>query len=86
MPEAALPAYEAALLSVCPTVGFFRDEDEGPWRLEGGASRSAKARANSSDALALAAALTGVEVALRPRRDTRPKAGWRATSNHSPSN
>jgi len=34
VPEEALPFYERALLSVCPTVGFFRDEDEGPWRLE----------------------------------------------------
>jgi ribosomal protein L11 methyltransferase len=61
VPEEALPFYEQALLSVCPTVGFFRDEDEGPWRLE-----AVKPIGDRDDELAtalmLAGALSGVEV------------------------
>ena len=35
VPEDALEPFEAALLNACETVGFFRDEDTGLWRLEG---------------------------------------------------
>ncbi len=35
VPEAALEAYEAALGSVCASVGFFRDEATGGWRWKG---------------------------------------------------
>jgi ribosomal protein L11 methyltransferase len=35
VPEAALEAYEAALVSVCLTVGFFLDEETGIWLVEG---------------------------------------------------
>jgi ribosomal protein L11 methyltransferase len=57
--DEALEAYEAALDSVCETVGFFRDHATGNWRLEG--VRQAGANENElTAALALAAAVTGV--------------------------
>ena len=33
--EDAMEAYEAALATACLTVGFFRDDDTGIWRVEG---------------------------------------------------
>ncbi|WP_284944705.1 50S ribosomal protein L11 methyltransferase [Acidisoma cladoniae] len=73
--EEALPFYEAALLSLCPTVGFFRDEDEGPWRLE-----AVKPVGDREDelrtALILAAALSGYEAVLE-RKHTEAD-GWLA--------
>lgn len=75
VPEPALEAYEAALGSVCATVGFFRDQTSGRWVVEGvrqvGADEGALA-----GALALAAALTGVEAP--PRRASVPAEGWLA--------
>ena len=53
VPEEAVAAYEAALRTACGTVGFFRDEASGLWRVEGvkdagrgrgGAGRGARAR------------------------------------------
>ena len=77
VPESALEAYEAALDSACDTVGFFRDEATGAWRVEGvkpvGAHESELAAA-----LALAVSLTGVSVPLE-RSDT-PAEGWLARS------
>jgi ribosomal protein L11 methyltransferase len=35
VPEAAVEAYEAALGSVCESVGFFRDHSSGLWQIEG---------------------------------------------------
>ena len=35
VPEEALEAYEAALCRACATVGFFRDQRRGDWRVEG---------------------------------------------------
>ena len=62
VPEEALEAYEAALGSVCETVGFFRDHLTGTWRLEG--IRAVGVRDNElTGALALAAAVTGVTAA-----------------------
>jgi ribosomal protein L11 methyltransferase len=62
VPEDALEAYEAALASVCETVGFFRDHATGIWRLEGIRGVGAK-EGELAGALALAAAVTGVTVA-----------------------
>jgi ribosomal protein L11 methyltransferase len=65
--EQAMEAYEAALGSVCDTVGFFRDHATGIWRIEG--IRALGAMKNeTTGALALAAALTGVaaEVTIAP--------------------
>jgi ribosomal protein L11 methyltransferase len=75
VPEEALPFYEQALLSICPTVGFFRDEDEGPWRLE-----AVKPVGDRDDELAtnlmLAAALSGYDIPLE--RQATEADGWLA--------
>ncbi len=73
VPEVAVPAYEAALAAVCATVGFFRDETAGTWRVEGvkevGADDSELDRV-----LVLAEAATGHTTALT-RTLTKPD-GW----------
>ncbi len=77
VPEPALEAYEAALGSVCSTVGFFRDEASGDWTLEG----VKEVGAGDSDlisALALAAGLSGT--APTPHRASTPAEGWLARS------
>jgi ribosomal protein L11 methyltransferase len=60
LPEGAVPAFEAALETVCATVGLFRDEATDTWRVEGvreaGASDGALA-----GALALAAVAAGID-------------------------
>ena len=61
VPEDALEAYEAALDSVCETVGFFRDHATGAWRVEGVRAVGAR-EPELIGALALAAAATGVTV------------------------
>lgn len=75
VPEPALEAYEAALGSVCATVGFFRDDATGRWLVEGVRQAGAD-EAELTAALALAAALTGVDAA--PRRAAVPAEGWLA--------
>jgi ribosomal protein L11 methyltransferase len=68
-----LEAYEAALGSVCETVGFFRDHATGLWRVEG--VRTVSARENElAGALALAAVVTGVTAAVT--RAPTPADGW----------
>ncbi|HUZ65737.1 MAG TPA: 50S ribosomal protein L11 methyltransferase [Acetobacteraceae bacterium] len=66
VPDPAVPAYEAALRSACATVGLFRDETTGIWRLEG-----VKPVGTNDPALvaglALAAALTGIDAPLARR-------------------
>jgi len=60
LPEAAVPAFEAALQTVCATVGLFRDEATDTWRVEG--VREAGAGDDElAGALALAAAVSGIE-------------------------
>ena len=64
VPDAAVEAYEAALSSVCETVGFFfADEARGVWRVEGVRDLAAD-DAGLVDALALAAMATGVAAPL----------------------
>jgi len=75
VPEAALEAYEAALDSACDTVGFFRDDKTGEWRVEGVKSVDT-GEAELTAALALAAGLTGF-VARLERSET-PAEGWLA--------
>jgi len=59
LPEQAVPGFEAALATVCGTVGYFRDEATDSWRLE--ALREAGAsEAELQAALALAAAVAGI--------------------------
>ena len=75
VPEAALEAFEAALGSVCATVGFFRNQATTQWRVEG-VKRVGEGEADLAAALALAAALTGVTVATQ--RTPVPADGWLA--------
>ncbi len=64
VPEAALEPYEAALGTVCDTVGFFLDEASGRWRVEGVKPLGA-AEGELAGALALAAAASGVAAPVR---------------------
>ena len=75
VPESALEAFEAALGSVCATVGFFRDQDATRWLVEG-VKPVGEGDSELAAALALATALTGVEAA--PRRAAVPAEGWLA--------
>ena len=60
LPEGSVPAFEAALQTVCATVGLFRDEATDTWRVEG--VREAGAGDDAlAGALALAAAVSGIE-------------------------
>ena len=68
VPEAALEAYEAALGSVCATVGLFRDEATGLWRIEG-VKEVGRNEPELAAALALAAACSGVAAPRRPDAD-----------------
>ncbi|MDW8313895.1 MAG: 50S ribosomal protein L11 methyltransferase [Rhodovarius sp.] len=77
LPEAAVPAYEAALQSVAASVAFFREEPGESWRIE--AVRPASAdRAALEAALALAAAVSGH--AAEPSYAPLPAEGWLARS------
>ncbi|MBL6081472.1 50S ribosomal protein L11 methyltransferase [Belnapia sp. T18] len=60
LPEAAIPAFEAALQTVCATVAYFREEPAETWRLEG--VREAGAHHDELEgALALAALVSGID-------------------------
>jgi ribosomal protein L11 methyltransferase len=78
VPDSALASYEAALSSVCTSVGFFRDHDVGDWRIEG-----VKPVGHHDDALAaacaLAANLSGIRATLQ--RTATPADGWLARSH-----
>jgi hypothetical protein len=75
LPEAVVPTYEAALLSVSATVALFRDEPTDTWRIEAVRETTADPGALST-ALTLAAGLTGYEARL-DRHDTEAD-GWLA--------
>jgi ribosomal protein L11 methyltransferase len=75
VPEMALEAYEAALGTACATVGFFRDQATGEWRVEG-VKPVGTAEPELAVALVLASALTGCAPPLH-RRAT-PAEGWLA--------
>jgi ribosomal protein L11 methyltransferase len=77
VPEHALEAFEAALGSACDTVGFFRDEATGTWRVEG-VRRAGAGEPALTAALLLAETLTGVLPALA--RTPVPSEGWLARS------
>jgi ribosomal protein L11 methyltransferase len=77
VPDSALWAYEAALGSVCPTVAFFRGQDDRTWVVE--AVRNAEDDETAlAAALAVAAAISGVTVAAV--RAPLPAKGWLARS------
>ncbi|MBC7801825.1 MAG: 50S ribosomal protein L11 methyltransferase [Gemmatimonadaceae bacterium] len=76
VPDAAVEAYEAALGTVCATVGFFLvDEDLRTWRVEGVHDAGAD-DARLQDALAIAALVSGVNAALQ--RAATEAEGWLA--------
>ena len=75
VPENALEAYEAALNSACDTVGFFRDDVTGDWRVEG----VKPVNTNDSElaaALLVAGLVSGVSVPLG--RASTEAEGWLA--------
>jgi ribosomal protein L11 methyltransferase len=63
VPEHALEAFEAALGSACTSVGFFRNEAAGTWRVEGVREAGAN-EASLIAALVLAGGLTGVTAVM----------------------
>ena len=81
VPEAALDAYEAALGSVCRTVGFFfADEAARTWRVEG-VKQAGAGEPELAGALALAALVTGAAAALH--RAPTEAGGWLARTRSS---
>jgi ribosomal protein L11 methyltransferase len=64
VPEHALEAYEAAIASVCASVGFFLDEATRIWRVEG-VKQTGAGEAELAAALALAEMVTGVAATVR---------------------
>jgi ribosomal protein L11 methyltransferase len=64
VPETALEAFEAALSNTCDTVGFFRDDATGNWRVEGVKPVGAN-EAELTASIALAVALSGISPELQ---------------------
>lgn len=77
VPDEALEAYEAALASSCETVGFFRDNATGDWRVEG-VKAVGENEAALVSALALADAVTGLAPLME--RSVTQAEGWLARS------
>jgi len=75
VPDHALEVYEAALASVCASVGFFRNDATGTWRVEG-VRPTGTGEAELAAGLALAEAMTGVAAA--PQRTPTEAGGWLA--------
>jgi ribosomal protein L11 methyltransferase len=59
LPEAAVPAFEAALATVCRSVALFRDEATDTWRVEGVRPQGA-GEEELTGALAIAAIVAGI--------------------------
>ena len=59
LPEEAVPAFEAALQTVCVSVALFRDEPSDTWRVEG-VREAGLGDDELTGALALAAAVAGI--------------------------
>ena len=81
LPEGAVPAFEAALQTVCATVGLFRDEATDTWRVEG-VRETGAGEEGLAGALALASAASGVE---QPALQAAPveAEGWLARTAES---
>jgi ribosomal protein L11 methyltransferase len=76
LPEEAVPAFEAALGTVCATVGLFRDEETDTWRVEG-VREAGAGEEELAGALALASVAAGIAA---PALQTAPveAEGWLA--------
>jgi ribosomal protein L11 methyltransferase len=77
VPEVGLSAYEAALSSICDSVGFFGDQEINVWRIEGVRPTGCNDPALSA-ALALAARISGIQV--EAQRAPIAAEGWLARS------
>lgn len=77
LPEEAVPAYEAALQTVCATVAYVRDEPTDTWRIEG-VREAGAGDAELAGALALAQAVTGLDPAPEVLRAPVDAEGWLA--------
>jgi len=80
VPEAATEAYEAALATVCTSVGFFRNDVNDLWRVEGVKTLGESDGALTA-ALALAEVATGIAATLQRRRTAAE--GWLAHTRAS---
>jgi len=80
VPEAAVPAYEAALRNACATVGLFRNTATTDWSVEG-VKEAGRGEAELAAALALAELVTGVAAPLC--RTLTPAEGWLARTHAS---
>jgi ribosomal protein L11 methyltransferase len=78
--EDMLEAFEAALANACLTVGFFRDQDTGIWRVEG-VKQVGVNEAELASSLAVAAMMAGVSPVLR--RSATEADGWLARTHAS---
>jgi ribosomal protein L11 methyltransferase len=82
LPEPAVPAFEAALATVCATTGFFRDETSGLWRVEGVREMGGE-EASLIGAFALAVAAAGIDPAPILHRQPVDAEGWVARTLES---
>jgi ribosomal protein L11 methyltransferase len=80
LPEEAVGIFEAAFAEVCGTVGFFHDEANDVWRVEGVKDAGA-GEADLADALRLASAATGLSPELQ-RHPTETQ-GWLARTQEA---
>src|SRR5271157_1273018 len=78
--EDMLEAFEAALANACSTVGFFRDQDTGLWRVEG-VKQVGVNDAELASSLSVAAIMTGVSPVLC--RSATEADGWLARTHAS---
>lgn len=82
LPEEAVPAFEAALQTVCSTVAYVRDEATDTWRIEG-VREAGAGDEELSGALALAAAVTGMDSPPELERAPVEAEGWLARTIES---
>ena len=80
VPDAAVEAYESALLTACGTVGLFLDEDSGLWTIEGVKDQGAN-EPELAGALALACLVSGFDATVL--RHATPAEGWLARTYES---
>jgi ribosomal protein L11 methyltransferase len=81
LPEAAVPAFESAFLTTCPSVALFRDEATDTWRVEGVRAQGAGDEALAG-ALAIAALVAGIAPPLLQAAPVEAE-GWLARTIQS---